>query len=165
MSGNDALHILGLPSKFILEPAKYQTPAATQQLIFPTTLSTLINPGFAIVGVLGGYFENTRIERVFNFIDEAVSSSNVGASSGSRAVAVITEVIRLYSDNKRLTLPPYPLRPRNGIISKKPPREPRDLAEGGRLFEGDRVFEGGRLFEGDRVSEGGRSSRSNRARR
>ena len=74
---------------------------------------------------MGQYYENKRIQRVLDQIESAISTTHVHPSSVSSAYDVITAALESYSANWQ-SKTSYRLFKKNGIVSEKAPRQPRD---------------------------------------
>jgi hypothetical protein len=124
-SGNNqvALHILGVPPKFVLEPDQYKTQFPVRRLTDSTNLpSELPNTRFAILGVIGMHYDNLPLQQVFlNFRSGIPSSADDDLPSG---YAVLTAAVRQYSAQWRGEKP-LRIPERKGIVSEKSPRKPR----------------------------------------
>jgi len=113
-SGRAVFHILGLQPKFILEPDNYQTRGgAVQPLADPKTLSEPDKPGFTIVGTIGPYLEEKRIQGALDQLDSPSPYETFTAS------------VKTYLDKWRAK-PLGSVRARKGMISEKTPRQPRE---------------------------------------
>jgi len=114
-SGRAVLHILGLQPKFILEPDNYETRGgAVQPLADPKTLSEPDKPGFTIVGTIGPYLEERRIQGALDQLDSSSPYEVFTAAS-----------VKTYFDKWRAK-PLGSVPARKGIISEKTPRQPRE---------------------------------------
>jgi hypothetical protein len=144
-SGRAVLHILGLQPKFILEPDNYETRrGAVQPLADPKALSELDKTGFTIVGAIGRYLEEKRVQGALDQLDLASSPHEVFTAS-----------VKTYFDKWR-GKPLGSVRARKGIISEKTPRQPRERPRSQRKLRGLPIF-GGATEHQPSASEGARS--------
>ena len=141
-SGRAVLHILGLQPKFILEPDNYETRGgAVQPLADPKSLSEPDKPGFTIVGTIGPYLEEKRIQGALDQLDS------------SSPYEVFTASVKTYFDKWRAK-PLGSVRARC-IISEKTPRKPREQYRSQRRLGGLPIF-GGPPEHQPSASEGAR---------